>query len=62
MGFFILRAVVLLLTLLLAFQFRPPSLDPLDLSGLLYGVVAAALIFTAEFLVRRRELSVVLGQ
>jgi len=60
-GFFLLRGVVLLLTLLLAAQFRPPSLDPLDLTGLLVGLAAAALIFTVELLLRRRELSVVLG-
>jgi uncharacterized protein YacL len=60
-GFFILRGVVLLLTLLLAFQFRPPSLNPFDLTGLLFGAVAASLIFMMELLLRRRELSVILG-
>jgi len=61
LGFFILRGVVLLLTLLLAIQFRPPSLNPLDLTGVMFGVAAATLIFTVELLLRRRELSVILG-
>jgi uncharacterized protein YacL len=60
-GFLILRAVVGLLVLLLVLQFRPPSLDPPDLMGLLIGGVAAALIFAAEILLRRRDLGAVLG-
>ena len=61
MGFFILRCVVLLFALLLAVQYRPPSLNPLDLTGPMFGVAAAALIFAVELQLRRRELMVVLG-
>ena len=61
MGTFILRAVLVLLSVLLAEQVRPASLNPLDLTGPALGIGAAGLVLGLEYLLRRLELNVLLG-
>ena len=61
MGFFILRSILVLLSVLLAVQIRPAQLSPLDLTGVLFGLAGAAVILGLEQLLRRRELSILLG-
>jgi uncharacterized protein YacL len=60
-GKFILRAIVILLSVILASQVRPASLHPVDLTGPLSGLGAAALIIGLEYLLRALELDVLLG-
>ncbi len=61
MGTWILRVILVLLSVLFATQLFPPSLSPLDLKGLLSGLVAAGLIIGLEYLLRSVELTALLG-
>ena len=61
MGTWILRTIVVLLAVVAAAQLHPLSLEPLDLTGLLQGLAAAALILGVEPLLRRLEIGVLLG-
>ncbi len=61
MGTWILRAALVLLSVLLASSARPASLSPLELSGPALGLLAAGLIMALEYLLRRLELTVLLG-
>ncbi len=61
MGTWILRAVLVLLSVLFATHLRPLSLSPLDVAGPALGVGVAALIIGLEYLLRTLELTVLLG-
>ena len=61
MGTWVLRTLLILLSVLLAVHFRPVSLQPLDLGGAGIGLLAAGLIVALEFLLRTLELPVLLG-
>ena len=61
MGFFILRGVLILFSILLAIRIYPLRFDPFDPTGLLLGVAGAALILGLEQFLRRRELNAILG-
>jgi uncharacterized protein YacL len=60
-GTWILRIILILLSVILATHISPISIEPLDLRGLLFGLVAAALIVGLERLLRSLELTALLG-
>ena len=61
MGTWILRTVLILLSIVFAALVWPISLQPLDLRGLGAGLAAAALIMALEYLLRALELDALLG-
>ena len=61
MGIFILRVVLILLSIVVGAQIRPASIEPLNLTGPLTGLVVAVLIISLEYFLRRTPLSVLLG-
>jgi len=60
-GTYILRAILVLLSVLLGHQMMPASLHPLDLRGPILGLLVAGLIIALEYLLRTLELNVLLG-
>ncbi|HEU4401110.1 MAG TPA: PIN domain-containing protein [Candidatus Polarisedimenticolia bacterium] len=61
MGTWILRGVLILLSIVIAGQVRPPSLNPFDLSGPALGAAAAGVIIALEYLLKTLEMNVLLG-
>ena len=61
MGTWIPRAFLVLLSLLLAAHVRPISLDPLDLTGGIAGLIVAAAIIAVEMRLRALEMTSLLG-
>ncbi|MCZ6695727.1 MAG: TRAM domain-containing protein [Acidobacteria bacterium] len=61
MGIFILRVVLVVVSMALGARLRPPGLQPLDLVGPLIGLGVAAAIIGIEYLFRRCNLGVLLG-
>jgi uncharacterized protein YacL len=60
-GTIILRAVLVLLSILYGAHVRPIRLEPLDLTGPAIGAGVAAVIIGLEYLLRAKELKVLLG-
>src|SRR6266581_3454927 len=60
-GTFVLRTLLILLSLLFGTQIRPITLSPFDPTGLLIGVGAAGLIIALEYLLRALEMNALLG-
>ena len=61
MGTWILRTLLILLSIVFAALIWPISLQPLDLRGLGAGLAAAALIVALDYLLRALELDALLG-
>jgi uncharacterized protein YacL len=61
LGTWILRTVLVVLSVLFGAQLRPITLEPLDLTGLFIGIAAAALIVGLELFLRTLEMNVILG-
>jgi uncharacterized protein YacL len=61
LGTWILRALLILLSIVFAAQAHPIRLSPPDLQGLYLGLAAASLILGLEFLLRSLELTSLLG-
>ena len=61
MGTYVLRAILVLLSVLFGEQLRPITLTPLDLTGLFIGTGVAALIIALEYLLRSLEMNSLLG-
>jgi uncharacterized protein YacL len=60
-GTLILRAILVLLSLLFGAQIRPITLHPLDLTGLLIGAAVAGSILALEYLLHTLEMNSLLG-
>ena len=60
-GTFVLRTLLIVLSILFGAQFRPITLHPLDLTGLVIGAGAAGLILALEYLLRGLEMNALLG-
>ncbi len=61
MGTWILRTILVLLSVAFATAVRPAGLGPLDLTGPALGVALAGLIIGVEYILRTLELNVLLG-
>ena len=61
MGRWVLRGALVALSVLMGIVIRPPSLSPLDVSGPVAGLAAAAAILATERLLRRSALHRLLG-
>ena len=61
MGTFVLRTLLIVLSILFGAQIRPITLHPLDLTGLVIGSGAAGLIVALEYLLRGLEMNTLLG-
>ena len=61
MGTYVLRTLLVVLSIILGAQIRPITLEPLDLTGLAIGVVCAGLILGLEYVLRGLEMNSLLG-
>ena len=61
MGTYVLRTLLVVLSIILGAQIRPITLEPLDLTGLAIGVVCAGLILGLEYVLRGLEMNALLG-
>jgi uncharacterized protein YacL len=60
-GTFVLRTLLVVLSIILGAKIRPITLEPLDLTGLAIGVVAAGLILGLEYVLRGLEMNALVG-
>jgi uncharacterized protein YacL len=60
-GTWILRTILVILSIVFSTAVRPVSLNPLDLTGPALGVALAGLIIGVEYVLRTLELNVLLG-
>jgi uncharacterized protein YacL len=60
-GTLVLRGLLVVLSILFGAEIRPITFNPLDLTGLAIGVVAAGSILALEYLLRALEMNALLG-
>ena len=61
MGTFVLRTLLVVLSILFGAQIRPITLNPLDLTGLVIGAGMAGMILALEYVLRGLEMNALLG-